>query len=152
MPEPPDPVPPGPVPPEPPPDPDERSRRLAAESLAGGDPAGWFERLYAEAEAEADGARPGAVVPWDRHASQRLLVEWAERRRPPVGAAGAGTERGAALVVGCGYGMDAELVQRLGYATVAFDAAAGLAPVRVERIGVPGDRSWVWRAELHRPG
>ena len=248
-PEPPDLPSPGPPPDPEPPDPDERSRRLAAESLAGGDPTGWFERLYAEAE--ADGARPAAVVPWDRDAPQRLLVEWAERRRPPVGAAGAGTERGAALVVGCGYGMDAELVQRLGYATVAFDvsptaieatrrrfpgsavryevadllalpsewdgaydlvvesltvqslppplhapaiaavrrtvapggtllavaagrpagaepgdpppwpltrdeidafAAGGLAPVRVERIGDPGDRSWVWRAELRRPG
>jgi SAM-dependent methyltransferase len=226
-----------------PPGPDERSRRLAAESLAGGDPTGWFERLYAEAE--SDEAGPAAVVPWDREAPQRLLVEWAARR--PRAGTGA-----RALVVGCGYGMDAELVQGLGYATVAFDvsptaieatrrrfpdsavtyevadllappaewdgafdlvvesltvqslppplhapaiaavrrtvapggtllviaagrpaepaepddpppwpltqdeidafAAGGLAPVRLERMGDPGDPSWVWRVELRRPG
>ena len=49
-------------------DPDEHSRRLAAESLADDDPTGWFERLYAQA---SDGE---AVVPWDRGVPNRLLV------------------------------------------------------------------------------
>jgi SAM-dependent methyltransferase len=93
------------------PDPDEHSRRLAAESLAADDPTGWFERLYAEAR---DGA---AVVPWDRGVPNRLLVEWTHSR----GVEGAGRR---ALVVGSGLGDDAEFVAGLGYDTVGFDVAA----------------------------
>lgn len=91
-------------------DPDEYSRHLAAESLAVGDPTGWFGRLYVAAEGGE------ALVPWDRGAPHRMLVEWAERRR----LAGSG-ER--ALVVGCGYGADAEYISGLGFDTVAFDVA-----------------------------
>jgi hypothetical protein len=36
----------------------QRARQLAAEAAASGDPAGWFETLYAEARAGA------AAVPW----------------------------------------------------------------------------------------
>jgi SAM-dependent methyltransferase len=93
------------------PDPgDEDAARLAAESLADRDVTGWFERLYAAAE-EGD-----AVVPWDRGAPHRLLVEWAREHRPD--AAGL---RG--IVVGCGLGDDAELVAGLGFDTVAFDVS-----------------------------
>jgi SAM-dependent methyltransferase len=92
------------------PDPDEETRRLAAESLAEDDPTGWFERLYAAA---ADG---DAVVPWDRGRPHSMLVEWAEASRP----AGAGRR---ALVVGCGFGRDAEYVAGLGFDTVAFDVS-----------------------------
>jgi SAM-dependent methyltransferase len=90
-------------------DPDEVSRRLAAESLAVNDPTGWFERLYAAADAGE------AVVPWDRGAPHPLIVEWADRRKP-VG------ER--ALVVGAGLGFDAEFVAGLGFDTTAFDISA----------------------------
>lgn len=86
----------------------EDTRRLAAESLAGGDATGWFERLYAEA---ADGR---AEIPWDRPDPSASLV-------------GAGLPRGEgrrALVVGCGPGRDAEFVAGLGYATTAFDISA----------------------------
>jgi SAM-dependent methyltransferase len=98
-------------------DPDELTRILAAESLAEDDPTGWFERLYATAEAEAgtDAQGAAAVVPWDREAPQRMLVGWAEARRP--------AGEGRALVVGSGYGRDAEYVQGLGFATVAFDVS-----------------------------
>ena len=92
-------------------DPDEQTRRLAAESLATRDPTGWFERLYAAAE---DGA---AVVPWDRGEPHRLLVQWAQAR----GLEGGGRR---ALVVGCGLGADAEYVAGLGFDTVAFDVSA----------------------------
>jgi SAM-dependent methyltransferase len=91
-------------------DPDERSRRLAAESLAANDPTGWFERLYAQAR---DGE---AVVPWDRGRPNRLLVEWTRAR----GIDGSGRR---ALVVGSGLGDDAEHVASLGFDTVAFDVA-----------------------------
>ncbi|MGN9777480.1 class I SAM-dependent methyltransferase [Micromonospora sp. H33] len=88
--------------------------RLAAESLATGDPTGWFDRLYTEA------ARGDAVVPWDRDAPHGLLVDWTGRHRPSPG--------GRAVVVGCGYGRDAEHLATLGYRTVGFD----ISPTAVE--------------------
>jgi hypothetical protein len=92
-------------------DPDEYSRHLAAESLAVDDPTGWFGRLYTAAEGG------DAVVPWDRGAPHRMLVESAEMR----GLAGSS---GRALVIGCGYGADAEYISGLGFDTVAFDISA----------------------------
>ena len=89
-------------------DPEEFSGNLAKQSIAAGDPTGWFERLYAAAEAGE------TEVPWDRHAPSQFLVQWAEQR----GLAGAGQR---ALVVGCGLGEDAEFIAGLGYTTVAFD-------------------------------
>jgi hypothetical protein len=83
---------------------------LAAESLAANDPTAWFERLYQAAQGGE------AVVPWDRGAPHRLLVEWAEQRRPD----GAGRR---AVVVGAGVGDDAEFVSGLGFDTLAFDVA-----------------------------
>ncbi|MGH3655568.1 MAG: class I SAM-dependent methyltransferase, partial [Micromonosporaceae bacterium] len=88
--------------------PHENAQRLAAESLAEGDSTGWFERLYAAAEAGETG------VPWSREEPNPLLVEWAEERP-----AGDGSRRAA--VVGCGLGSDAEYVGALGYDTVGFD-------------------------------
>lgn len=92
------------------PDPDQQTRNLAESSLATGDPTGWFERLYAAAE---DGE---AVVPWDRGAPHRLLVDWVERRSPQ-------SHGKRAVVIGSGLGEDAEYVAGLGFATVAFDIA-----------------------------
>ncbi|MET9023006.1 class I SAM-dependent methyltransferase [Actinopolymorpha sp. NPDC004070] len=96
----------------------DRVRRLAAESLTADDPIGWFERLYAET-ASAGGSEPGEkpAIPWDRGTPHPLLAAWAHER----GLAGAGRR---ALVVGCGFGRDAEFVARLGYDTVAFDVSA----------------------------
>ncbi|RLP87509.1 class I SAM-dependent methyltransferase [Micromonospora sp. BL4] len=87
---------------------DEATGRLAAASPAVGDPTGWFERLYTEAE------RGEAVVPWDRDAPHGLLVEWTTERC----LTGAGRR---AVVVGCGYGRDAEHIAGLGFETAAFD-------------------------------
>jgi SAM-dependent methyltransferase len=98
-----------PVPPDAP-DPDEVSRRFAADSLADGDPTGWFERLYRAAESGA------TEVPWARRVPNRYVVDWAEQR----GLVGAGRR---ALVVGCGLGDDAEYISGLGFLTVAFDVA-----------------------------
>ncbi len=89
-------------------DPEEFSGNLAKQSIAAGDLTGWFERLYAAAEAGE------TEVPWDRHAPSQFLVQWAEQR----GLAGASQR---ALVVGCGLGEDAEFIAGLGYTTVAFD-------------------------------
>ena len=89
-------------------DPDLDARELSAQSLATGDATGWFERLYA---ASLDG---DAVVPWDRATPSQLLVQWMQQRQVD----GAGR---SALVVGCGFGRDAEFVAGLGYDTAAFD-------------------------------
>jgi SAM-dependent methyltransferase len=88
--------------------PEEQSRRLATDSLAGGDSTGWFERLYVAAE------QGTAVVPWDRETPNPLLVEWAKGRD------GKGLR---ALVVGAGLGRDAEYIASLGFDTVAFDVS-----------------------------
>jgi SAM-dependent methyltransferase len=69
-----------------------------------------FEAIYAGAE--AGGAKP----PWDYGAPRPQLVEWVEARHLD----GGGRE---ALVVGCGYGADAELLARSGFRTTGFDFA-----------------------------
>ncbi|TDD32880.1 class I SAM-dependent methyltransferase [Nonomuraea terrae] len=98
-------------------DPEADALRLAGESLAAGDPTGWFERLYAES---ATGA---ATVPWDSRAPHFLLAEWGRGR--------AGS--GRALVVGAGLGDDAEHVAGLGYDTVAFDVSESAVRLARER-------------------
>ncbi|GAA1972863.1 class I SAM-dependent methyltransferase [Amycolatopsis minnesotensis] len=51
-------------------------------------------------------------MPWDRGDANPLLVEWITGR---------GHGPGRAVVVGCGFGRDAEYLAGLGYDTVAFD-------------------------------
>jgi SAM-dependent methyltransferase len=70
-----------------------------------------FEAIYEGAE--AGGAKP----PWDYGAPRPQLVEWAEARS----LAGGGRE---GLVVGCGYGADAEFLALRGFRTTGFDFAA----------------------------
>jgi SAM-dependent methyltransferase len=82
-------------------------RQLAAESIARGDPTGWFETLYAAAE------HGNATVPWADLAPNPRLVS------ALAGLPGGGR----ALVVGCGLGDDAEHVASLGFTTVAFDVS-----------------------------
>jgi SAM-dependent methyltransferase len=100
------------------------ARRLAAASLAAGDPTGWFEQLYAA-------SRSGqAEVPWDVPAPsahlQSLDLPAGDGRR--------------ALVVGCGPGRDAEYVAALGYRVTAFDIAATAIDLARERHpGTPVD-------------
>jgi SAM-dependent methyltransferase len=117
-------------------DPDAQAGRLAAESLAAGDPTGWFERLYVAAE------KGDAVVPWDRGGPHPLLVQWTEARELEA--------RGKrALVVGCGLGGDAEYVAARGFDTVAFDVAA--AAVRAARRRHPGSHVRYLTADLLDP-
>jgi SAM-dependent methyltransferase len=103
--------------------------RLAAASLAAGDPTGWFEQLYVEAEAG------DATVPWDRPAPTPLLVSWAGSGLFGSGLAGSGSAGVGkrAVVVGCGLGRDAEFVAGLGFATTAFDIAETAVRVARER-------------------
>ena len=94
---------------------EQNAARLAQESIAAGDPTGWFERLYAAAAAGV------TDVPWDRRAPSPLLVHWAAERG--LRAARAPATR-SALVVGCGLGDDAEFIASFGFRTVAFDISA----------------------------
>jgi SAM-dependent methyltransferase len=87
-----------------------RARTIAQDSLARGDRTGWFERVYATAAGD-----PGAI-PWVELRPDRTFLEWARRE------ALEGRGR-AALVVGCGFGDDAEEVSRRGFRVVAFDIA-----------------------------
>jgi hypothetical protein len=75
-----------------------------------GDPTGWFESLYSAA------SRGEAQVPWERVEPRDQLVEWAEA----VGLDGGDRP---ALVVGAGFGADAEYLSTRGFATTAFDVA-----------------------------
>jgi hypothetical protein len=81
---------------------------LAAEYCAKGDPTGWFEQLYREAE-------EGAVrIPWADLAPNPNLIEfWAGH---PIASAGK-----QALTIGCGLGDDAEQLAEWGFETTAFD-------------------------------
>jgi SAM-dependent methyltransferase len=85
---------------------------LSADALAAEDPTGWFERLYA---ANASGE---ATVPWDRGSAHPLLREWIAGE-----AAGARGDGRSAIVVGCGFGADAEALAQLGFATTGFDVS-----------------------------
>lgn len=87
---------------------DDADRHLQHLVERGSSPTDWFEELYVEAESGS------AEVPWDRGGPQPLLQDWS------TDLAGAGDR---ALVVGCGFGEDAELVAGLGYETVGFDVA-----------------------------
>jgi len=104
---------------------EQAARRLAAESVAADDPTGWFERVYAAAEA-------GHVeIPWDQGAPGRLLVQWARDRQ----LRGDGRR---AVVVGCGLGEDAEFIAGCGFDTMGFDISA--TAVRTAQRRHPGSR------------
>ncbi len=82
---------------------------MARESIDRGDATGWFERLYAESQ------REGTPISWVDLAPNPYLVEWLERQPGPLAA--------RAIVVGCGYGDDAEYLAAAGMEVTAFDVA-----------------------------
>lgn len=86
----------------------QRAQQLASEFLARADATGWFEALYAEAGNNC------AAVPWADLAPNPNLVDWSRNQN----LAGGGK---TALVIGCGYGDDAEFLAKLGFHVVAFD-------------------------------
>jgi SAM-dependent methyltransferase len=88
-----------------------RARELAAEFNANGDPLGWFEALYREAESGT------TEVPWaDLRPNPNLLDFW---KLHPQEARGK-----SALKIGSGLGDDAEQLATWGFHTTAFDISA----------------------------
>lgn len=86
------------------------ARELARQSIDRGDTMGWFEELYMMAEFHPE------IVPWADRRPNPNLVKWAQTQD----FAGMGR---SALVVGCGYGDDAEWLSSKGFDVVAFDVS-----------------------------
>jgi SAM-dependent methyltransferase len=90
------------------PDRRERARELAAEFVQKGDPTGWFEVLYQEAE------QGKSIVPWaDGEPNSHLVEFW---KAHPLE-----TKGKSALVIASGLGDDAEQLAAWGFNTTAFD-------------------------------
>lgn len=116
-------------------DPRAHAREMARESIGRGDVTGWFDRLYSES------LRDGFAISWVDLAPNQYLVEWLGRLANPP--------RGRALVVGCGYGDDAELLAGTGMDVTAFDVS----PTAVARCRsrFPGSRVEYLVADVLRP-
>jgi SAM-dependent methyltransferase len=87
----------------------ERVQQLALQALQEGQPYQWFETLYQQAQGDP------AQVPWARLAPHPCLQDWLSPH-PET--------QGRALVVGCGLGDDAELLQAHGFQVTGFDISA----------------------------
>jgi SAM-dependent methyltransferase len=88
-----------------------RARDLAAEYISKGDPTGWFDVLYREAE------EGKSVLPWaDRGANPGLLEFWSSHPQA--------TQWKKAVVIASGLGDDAEQLASWGFETTAFDISA----------------------------
>ena len=84
-------------------------RKLAEQSVHGGEPTAWFEALYQSAAGDT------SVIPWADQRPNPNLLQWLDRH--PV------TSGSRALIVGCGLGDDAEEMARGGMRVTAFDIA-----------------------------
>jgi len=88
-----------------------RARELAAEFNAKGDPLGWFEALYREAESGS------TEIPWaDLVPNPNLLDFWELHPQE--------ARSKSALTIGSGLGDDAEQLSAWGFQTTAFDISA----------------------------
>jgi SAM-dependent methyltransferase len=113
-----------------------RARELAAEYAGKGDPTGWFEALYKEAEAGK------SIVPWaDRGANSGLVEFW--RANPQA------TDGKKALVIACGLGDDAEQLAEWGFETTAFDISE--TAIRTARKRFPKSEVKYSVADLFQP-
>lgn len=84
------------------------ARELARQHYAAGDPLGWFEDLYQQANRDFE------TIPWADRAVNPHLAAWCERESLPRPGA-------RVLVVGCGLGDDAEYLAARGAHVTAFD-------------------------------
>jgi len=113
-----------------------RARELATEFAKKGDPTGWFEVLYKEAE------EGRSIIPWaDRGSNPGLAEFWTKH---PLGAVGK-----TALVIGCGLGDDAEQLAAWGFATTAFDISE--TAIRTAQKRFPQSAVHYQKADLFQP-
>jgi ubiquinone/menaquinone biosynthesis C-methylase UbiE len=113
-----------------------RARELAAEYARKGDPTGWFDVLYKEAEAGK------SIVPWaDRGANPGLIEFW--RAKPEK------TDGKKALVIASGLGDDAEQLSAWGFDTTAFDISE--TAIQMARKRFPRSEVDYRVADLFRP-
>jgi SAM-dependent methyltransferase len=113
-----------------------RVRDLAAEFTRKGDPLGWFEALYQEAE-NGDGR-----IPWaDREPNPRLIEFWKSHSLPAAGK--------SALVIGSGFGDDSEQLAAWGFQTIGFDISR--TAIEATRKRYPNSRVQYVTADLFKP-
>ena len=82
---------------------------LVRSARARGAPCDWFESLYRDADGRTD------LVPWADDAPNRHFMAGMALPGIPTG--------GRALVLGCGFGDDAEALAALGFEVTAFDVS-----------------------------
>lgn len=87
-----------------------RVRAMAERARAEGRPYSWFEELYRSSAGDR------TTVPWADAQPNPHLLEWQTKGLLPA--------TGRALVVGCGFGDDAEELARRGLEVTAFDVSA----------------------------
>src|SRR4051812_28458088 len=89
----------------------ENIRRIAAEFKERGDPLGWFDAAYQQADGDIEN------IPWADLEPNSFFKTWAEEKHLK----GHGRK---ALVVGCGLGDDARYLYDLGFNVTAFDISS----------------------------
>ena len=83
------------------------AREIAHKHLDSGDPLGWFEDLYSQADEKS------SIIPWADLEPNPNLIDWLNQN---------GTAHsGLAITIGSGLGDDAEELSRRGFETTAFD-------------------------------
>lgn len=115
-----------------------RARELAAEFLKKGDPTGWFEALYQEAEARSNTAE----IPWADGLPNSSLVAFLRDHPQPNG-------NKFALVVGGGLGDDAEELAASGFRVTSFDISESA--IRATRKRFPNSKVEYVAADLLAP-
>ena len=86
------------------------AREFANAAVERGEPLAWFEELYSHSAGDP------SAIPWADLTVNPNLMEWLECQ-------GEGVVEGRSLVVGCGLGDDAELLQSVESEATAFDVS-----------------------------
>lgn len=83
------------------------ARAIAHKHLRSGDPLGWFEDLYSQAEENV------SIIPWADLKPNANFIDWLDHHSCPPPC--------EAIKIGSGLGDDAEELSRRGFTTTAFD-------------------------------